>query len=77
MHYTILYISIIVEMKCLTHGRTLTLIEMMYNGNSPESSASAERRHVREMFDAAKRAMGEFRDDVTARMCEEYARRRG
>ena len=47
------------------------------NGNSPESSASAERRHVREMFDAAKRAMGEFRDDVTARMCEEYARRWG
>ncbi|KAK9992521.1 hypothetical protein SO802_027506 [Lithocarpus litseifolius] len=45
------------------------------NGNSPESSASAERRHVREMTDAAKRAMGEFRDDVTVRMWEEYARR--
>ena len=47
------------------------------NGNSLESSASAERRHVREMSDAAKRAMGEFRDDVTARMWEEYARRWG
>ncbi|XP_050280452.1 uncharacterized protein LOC126721460 [Quercus robur] len=44
------------------------------NGNSPESSASTERRHVREMSDAAKRAMDEFRDDVTARMWEEYAR---
>ena len=52
-------------------------VQVGNNGNSPESSASAERRHVREMFDAAKRAMGEFRDDVTARMCEEYARRRG
>ena len=30
VHYTILYVSIMVEMKCLTHGRTLTLIEMMY-----------------------------------------------
>ena len=40
------------------------------NGNSPESSASVERRHVREMSDAAKRAMGEFRDDVTAHMWE-------
>ena len=29
---------------------------------------------MREMSDAAKRAMGEFRDDVTARMWEEYAR---
>ena len=29
------------------------------------------------MSDAAKRAMGEFRDDVTARMWEEYARRWG
>ena len=42
------------------------------NGNSPESSASAERRHVREMSDVAKKTMGEFRDDVTARMWEEY-----
>ena len=47
------------------------------NGNSPESSASAERRHVREMSNAAKRAMHEFRDDVTARMWEEYVQRRG
>ena len=38
------------------------------NGNSPKSSASAERRHVREMSNAAKRAMGEFRDDVTTCM---------
>nr|POE50476.1 hypothetical protein CFP56_58454 [Quercus suber] len=34
---------------------------------------SAEKRHVREMSDAAKRPMGEFRDDVTARMWK-YAR---
>ena len=46
------------------------------NGNSPESSASAERRHVREMPNASKRAMGEFRDDITDRMWEEYMRRR-
>ena len=46
------------------------------NGNSPKSSASAERRHMREMSDAAKRAIGEFRDDMTARVCEEYIRRR-
>ena len=49
-------------------------VQVGNNGNSPESSASAEMRHVREMSDAAKRAMGEFRDDVTARMWEEYAR---
>ena len=35
------------------------------NGNSPELSASAERRHVREMSNVAKKAMGEFRDDMT------------
>ena len=35
------------------------------NENSPESSASVQRRHIREMFDAAKKAMGEFRDDMT------------
>ena len=38
------------------------------NGNSPESSASVERRHVREMSNAAKKVMGEFRDDMTDRM---------
>ena len=47
------------------------------NKNSLKSSASAERRHVREMSDAVKRAMGEFRDDVTTRMWEEYVQRRG
>ena len=47
------------------------------NRNSPKSSASAKRRHVREMSDAAKRAMGEFRDDTTGCMWEEYVRRRG
>ncbi|XP_023885850.1 uncharacterized protein LOC111997956 [Quercus suber] len=52
-------------------------VQARNNGNSPESSASAERRHVREMSDAAKRAMGEFRDDVTAHMWEEYARQWG
>ncbi|KAL0001949.1 hypothetical protein SO802_015730 [Lithocarpus litseifolius] len=41
------------------------------NGHSPESSGSAERRHVREMSNVAKRAMGEFRDDMTDRMWEE------
>ena len=48
-------------------------VQVGNNGNSPESSASAERRLVREMSDAAKRAMGEFRDDVIACMWEEYA----
>ena len=43
-------------------------VQARNNGNSPESSASAERRHVREMSNAAKRAMGEFRDDVTTCM---------
>ena len=52
-------------------------VQVGNNRNSPESSASAERRHVREMSDATKRAMGEFRDDVTARMWEEYVQRRG
>ena len=46
------------------------------SGNSPESSASVERRHVREMSNASKRAMGEFRDDITDHMWEEYVRRR-
>ena len=46
------------------------------NGNSPELSASAERRHVREMSNALKRAMGEFRDDITDCMWEEYVLRR-
>ena len=46
------------------------------NGNSLESSASAERRHVREMSNVSKRAMGEFRDDITDCMWEEYVRRR-
>ncbi|KAL0003103.1 hypothetical protein SO802_016884 [Lithocarpus litseifolius] len=49
-------------------------VQARNNGNSLESSACTERRHVREMSDAAKRAMGEFRDDVTARMWEEDAR---
>ena len=52
-------------------------VQVGNNGNSPESSASAERRHVREMSDATKRAMGEFRDDVTARMWEEHTRQQG
>ena len=38
------------------------------NGNSPESSASVERRHVREMSDVTNKTMGEFRDDMTDRM---------
>ena len=42
------------------------------NGNSLESSASAERRHVREMSNASKRAMCEFRDEITDGMWEEY-----
>ena len=46
------------------------------NGNSPKSSASAERRHVREISTASKRAMGEFKDDITDHMWEEYVRRR-
>ena len=46
------------------------------NGNSPESSASAERRHVREMSNAAKRAISEFMDDMTEHMWEKYVRRR-
>ncbi|KAL0008689.1 hypothetical protein SO802_010191 [Lithocarpus litseifolius] len=47
------------------------------NGNSPESSASAERRHVREMSNSGKRVMGEFRDDMIDHMWEEYMRHRG
>ena len=46
------------------------------NGNSPGSSASAEKRHVREMSNASKRVMAEFRDDITDCMWEEYVRRR-
>ena len=45
------------------------------NENSPELSASAERRHVREMFNAAKKATGEFMDDMTEHMWEKYVRR--
>ena len=52
-------------------------VQARNNKNSLESSASAKRRHVREMSDAAKRAMGEFRDDVTTRMWEEYVQQRG
>ncbi|XP_023873797.1 uncharacterized protein LOC111986405 [Quercus suber] len=47
-------------------------VQTRNNGNSPESSVSAEGRHVREMSDVAKRAMSEFRDDMTDRMWEEY-----
>ena len=47
------------------------------NENSPGSSASAERRHVREMSNAVKKAMGEFRDDMTDRKWEEYVRGQG
>ena len=42
------------------------------NGNYAESSASAKRRHVREMSDAAKREMAAFRDDIIESMWEEY-----
>ena len=52
-------------------------VQARNNKNSLESSASAERRHTREMTDAVKRAMGEFRDDVTTRMWEKYVQRRG
>ncbi|KAL0010327.1 hypothetical protein SO802_005435 [Lithocarpus litseifolius] len=47
-------------------------IQARNNGNSPESSTSAKRRHVKEMSDVVKRAMGEFRDEVAVRMWEEY-----
>ena len=46
------------------------------SGNSPESSASTEMRHVRDMSNASKRVMGEFRDDITDHIWEEYVRRR-
>ena len=46
------------------------------NGNSLESSANAKWRHVKEMSNASKRAMGEFGDDITDSMWEEYVRRR-
>nr|POE66607.1 hypothetical protein CFP56_32815 [Quercus suber] len=42
------------------------------NGNSLESSVSAKRRHVREMSNVSKRAMGEFKNDMTDHMWEEY-----
>ena len=67
MHYTILYASIIEEMKCLTQ-ENLDInrddVQAGNNENSLKSSASVERRHVREMSDVAKREMGEFSDDV-------------
>ena len=44
------------------------------NGNSLELTASAEMRHVREMSDAAKKAIGEFKDDMIDRIWEEYVR---
>nr|POE69368.1 hypothetical protein CFP56_08623 [Quercus suber] len=47
------------------------------NENSLGSSENAERRLVREMSDAMKRAMDEFKDDMTDRMWEEYMRCRG
>ena len=49
-------------------------MQTVNNRNSLESSASAERRHVREMSNVSKRAMGEFKDDITDRMWEEYVR---
>ena len=52
-------------------------VQTRNNGNSPELSASVKRRHVREMFAAAKRAMGEFRDDMNDCMWEEYVRCQG
>ena len=52
-------------------------IQTKTNGDSPELSASAERRHVKEMFDAAKRVMDEVRDDMIDCIWEEYMRRRG
>nr|POE69364.1 hypothetical protein CFP56_08619 [Quercus suber] len=47
------------------------------NENSLGSSENAKRRLVREMSDAMKRAMDEFRDDMTDRMWDEYMRCRG
>ena len=47
-------------------------VQTRNNENSLELSASVEMRHIREMFDAAKRAMGEFRDDMIDCMWEEY-----
>lgn len=45
--------------------------------NSGNGSASTTtRRHVREMSDQAKRAMNQFRDDITDRMWTDYERRR-
>ena len=44
------------------------------NGDSLKSNASAKRRHVREMSDAAKKAIGEFKDDMIDRIWEEYVR---
>ena len=43
-------------------------VQTRNNENSPESSASVERRHIREMSNAAKKVMGEFRDNMTDRM---------
>nr|POE55235.1 hypothetical protein CFP56_02233 [Quercus suber] len=50
-------------------------VQIGNNGNSLKLSASAERRHVRKMSDVAKRAMGEFRDDMIDRIWEEYVQR--
>ena len=46
------------------------------NGSAGASTSTTTRRHVRDMSDQAKRAMNQFRDDITDRMWTDYERRR-
>ena len=42
------------------------------NGNTGTSTSSATQRHILEMSDASKRAMGQFRDNITNIMRDDY-----
>ena len=42
------------------------------NGDARASTSSATQRHVLEMSSASKRAMGQFRDNITGTMWDDY-----
>jgi len=42
------------------------------NGDTGTSTSSATQRHMLEMSDASKRAMGQFRDNITNAMWDDY-----
>ena len=45
------------------------------NGDTGTSTSLATQRHVLEMSDASKRAMGQFRDNITNTMWDDYVAR--